>query len=545
MGYNGFVNKKYNHFYWIVICVRQSLAKIWLIGCVLLVVIPLLVIVASLGEFDAEIWAFLLDYQLPLLLKNTAILALLVAFGVVFLGVSLAWVTTMYRFPAQRLFASTMMLPLAMPAYVLAFTWIGLFEYTGIFGQFFREYFGLDVSIRHVVGLAFVMSLAFYPYVYLLAKNAFATMGGRAMEVGASLGLSPRRSFLKVAMPMARPFVMGGLWLCMMEVLADFGTVSVFGYETFSTAIYEAWFGFFSLETAKQLAFILVSFVLMLVVIEQLNRGRRRFYDAGKTHKHNPKTLVGYKKWLAFFYCALVLSLSFGVPLLQLLYWVLTGLDTVRWGELFWQTWHSLSVSLVAGILVGALSLSLVLCVSALSKQWAVLLKVATLGYAIPGVVLAVGVFVPVAWVDNHLIELFDLERFALLKGTLAVLFVAYVIRFLALGVSAVGAGAERIKKSNLESAYVLGKTPMQAFFLVYLPMIKGSLLVAVLLTFVDVMKEIPITLMMRPTGFDMLSARVYAFSSEGMYDKAAFASLIIVLVGLLPVLVFSKMEQK
>lgn len=525
---------------------KNAVAKGWLLGCVLLILIPLGVIVSSLGEFDAEIWAFLLDYQLPLLLKNTAVLALLVACGVVFLGVSLAWVTTMYRFPAQRFFAFAMMLPLAMPAYVLAFTWIGLFEYTGVLGQFFRENFGVDVSIRHVFGLAFVMSLAFYPYVYLLAKNAFATMGVRAMEVGSSLGLSPKFAFLKVALPMARPFVMGGLWLCMMEVLADFGTVSVFGYDTFSIAIYEAWFGFFSLETAKQLALILVSFVLIIVVFEQMSRGRRQFYELGKTHHHTQKVLTGYKKWLAFIYCALVLLLGFGVPLLQLLYWVLTSFDGVHWGELFWQTWHSVFVSVSAGVLVGMMALSLVLCIATLGTRWAkTLLKVTTLGYAIPGVVLAVGVFVPVAWVDNSIIELLSLERFAILKGTLFVLLVAYVIRFLALGVSAVEAGAERIKKSNMQAAYVLGKTPLQAFFLVYLPMIKGSLLVAVLLTFVDVMKEIPITLMMRPTGFDMLSARVYAFSSEGMYDKAAFASLVIVLVGLLPVIIFSKVGQK
>lgn len=526
--------------------VSKILAKGWLFLCVLLVLVPITVIIASVQEFDAEIWAFLLDYQLPILLKNTAILALSVAVGVVVLGVSTAWLTTMYRFPAQKWLAFAMMLPMAMPAYVLAFTWVGLFAYSGAIGEGLRQLGLPAIDIRNGAGLSVVMSLAFYPYVYLLAKSAFATMGGRAMEAGASLGLSPYQAFFKIALPMARPFIVGGLWLCMMEVLADFGTVSVFGYETFTTAIYEAWFGFFSLETAKQLALILISFVLILVVLEQASRGKRQFYEAGKASRYEPVALVGIKKYLASGYCLLIMTLAFFVPLGQLIVWVASSVDSVRWGELLGQTLRSLLMSTLSGLLVGVVALGLVLAKQTLKTRWATLgLKIATLGYAIPGTVLAVGIFVPIAWLDNWLIGTFSLSATAIFKGTLFVMLLAYLVRFLALGVQAVGAGADRIQAGYMESAYTLGKTPIQAVREVYVPMIKGSLWVAMLMTFVDVMKEIPITLMMRPTGFDMLSARIYAFTTEGLYDKAAFPALIVVLVGLLPVIGFAKIGKK
>lgn len=523
------------------------LARFWLLICTLLVVVPLTTIISALGNFDTEIWDFILDFYLFTLLKNTFLLGVATSIGVVVLGVSTAWLTTMYRFPCQRWLSFAMMLPMAVPAYVLAYTWIGLFDYTGVLGTFFRENFGLHINIRDgFAGVSTIMSLAFYPYVYLLAKNAFATMGGRAMEVGASLGLSPYRSFFSIAIPMSRPFIVGGLWLALMEVLADFGTVSVFNYETFTTAIYQTWFGFFSLETAKQLSLILISFVFLLVLFEQLNRGKRKFFEAGKASFYRPVALTGIKKYLACAYCLLIMTLAFFVPIGQLLFWAVSSFETVFWQELFWQSIRSLLTSLSAGVLVGFVALGLVLSAGQVkNKITLICMRIATMGYAIPGVVLAVGVFVPIAWFDNWLIDGLNLPYDSILKGTIAVMLLAFLIRFLALGVQAVQAGADRIKEGYMESAYVLGKSPWQAVKLAYIPMIWRSMLVAMLMTFVDVMKEIPITLMMRPSGFDMLSARVYAFTVEGMYDKAAFPSLIIILVGLIPVIWFSKMGQK
>ncbi|UOO81292.1 iron ABC transporter permease [Uruburuella testudinis] len=524
-------------------------ARMWLLLCIALVLVPLTVIMAALGDFDAEIWAFLLEFQLPELIKNTLLLAAGVGVGVAFLGTSAAWLTTMHEFPLRRFFFWAMMLPLAVPAYVLAFTQLGLFDYTGPINTWLRTHYGIEHAlpeVRNGFGLTAVMSLTFYPYVYLLARNAFAGMGQRALEAGASLGLSPGQAFFKVALPMARPWIAGGTVLALMETLADFGTVSVFGYDTFTTAIYQAWFDFFSLETAKQLAALLVTAVFVLLALEQLSRGRRRYHQAGKAQRQRRKPLSGRLKWLATAYCGLILAAAFFIPLLQLLWWAYDtwhdGFNTSLW----LQAWHSFAASLLAALLVAAAALLLALAKRADKSRFAaVAARIATLGYAIPGTVLAVGVFVPVAWLDNVLIESLHLPEgtTGILKGTLAVMLAAYLIRFLAVGYAAIEAGLERISPAQAEAARSLGCTGSGVLRRVYLPLLKGALGTAVLMAFVDMMKEMPITLMTRPYDWDTLAVRVYAFTAEGQYANAALPALLIVLTGLVPVILFSRSE--
>ena len=529
---------------------KLFLPRLWLMICITLVCIPIAVIVAALGEFDAEIWTFLLEFQLPLLLKNTFFLILGVGIGTAFLGTSCAWLTAMYDFPLRRFFFWAMMLPLAVPAYVLAFTQMGLFDYSGALNTWFREQYGIEQflpEIRHGFGLALVMSLTFYPYVYLLARNAFGSMGQRALEAGASLGLSPTRSFFKLALPMARPWIAGGVILALMEVLADFGTVSIFGYDTFTTAIYQAWFDFFSLETAKQLAALLITAVFILLALEQFSRGNRRFNQAGKAQQHRRKGLPNGVKWLATGYCCVILMLAFLIPVVQLAIWAWEtwqdGFNTTLW----LHAWHSFIASLLAAVLVATVALLLALAKRADKSRFAAIsARIATLGYAIPGTVLAVGVFVPVAWLDNILIDYLRLPEgtTGVFKGTLGVMLVAYLIRFLAVGYAAVEAGLERISPSQAEAARSLGCTGLGVLKRVYLPLLKGALGTAVLMAFVDMMKEMPITLMTRPYDWDTLAVRVYAFTMEGQYANAALPALLIVLTGLIPVILFSRTEQ-
>lgn len=530
---------------------RLSLARAWLGLCALLVIVPVAVIVSALGSFDKEIWAFLLDYQLPVLLKNTAILSLGVGVGVLVLGVSTAWLLAIYRFPLSNLLSWAMMLPLAVPAYVLAFVQLGMFEYASPISTYLRQSWGFEQGlpdIRNGFGLSMVMSFAFYPYVYLLAKNAFATMGRRALEVGASLGLSPWLAFFKIALPMSRPWIAGGLMLALMEVLADFGAVSIFGYETFTTAIYESWFGFFSLQTAKQLASLLMGFVFVLIVVEQLVRRGQRFEQTGRTQHTKPKDLVGLYGYLASLWCVFVLALAFIIPITQLVIWLYQTWQAVVWQEVFMQMWHSLSIALTAAVSVSVVAFLLALAGRTDKSTLAVVLaKIAVMGYAIPGTVLAVGVFVPVAYLDNILIDRFGLGEdgvTAIFKGTLGVMVLAYIVRFLALGSSALSSGIERIKSSYIDSAQALGFSGFRLIWQVYLPMLKGAIGVCLLMVFVDVMKEMPITLMMRPADFDMLAVRIHAFTMEGIYDKAALPALLIVLVGLVPVIAFSRLDE-
>lgn len=526
-------------------------SRFWLLICACLVIIPLAVIVSSLGSFNAEIWQFLLEYELPLLLKNTLLLIIGVGIGVTLLGTTSAWLTAMHRFPLQRFFSWAMMLPLAVPAYVLAFVQLGIFDYTGGISTYLRENWGFEhglPDVRNGFGLTLVMSLTLYPYVYLLAKNAFGSMGSRALEAGASMGLSAPKAFMKLALPMARPWIAGGMILALMEVLADFGAVSVFGYDTFTTAIYQAWFGFFSIDTAKQLASLLIALVFVFLLLEQLSRGGRRFETTGRAGHHRPITLHGYKKWLATTYCTAILCFAFILPVTQLIFWAMDIWATTNVSELITQIWHSVSISLMASVLVAVVALFIAISIRNDHSKFALAsAKISTLGYAIPGSVLAVGVFVPVAWLDNWLIATFDgfADTDAIFKGTIGVMLVAYLIRFLALGVQSVDAGMKRVKSAHIEAAASLGVTPFHTIRRVYLPLIKGSLGVTLLMVFVDTMKEMPITLMMRPFDWDTLSVRIYSFTSEGLYDKASLPALAIIVAGLIPVILFAKIDQK
>ncbi|WP_275667162.1 ABC transporter permease [Laribacter hongkongensis] len=515
-------------------------------GIALLTAIPLAVILSSLGQIDLSLWQHLGDIVLPILLANTAILLTGVGIGVLLLGVPLAWLTAVHDFPGRRFFSWALMLPLAMPAYVLAFAMVGLLDFTGPLQTWLRTLADGPVvfpPIRSTGGVIIVMSLSLYPYVYLLARNAFATQGRRALEAAASLGLSPWQGFWRVALPMARPWIIGGLSLALMETLADFGTVSVFNFDTFTTAIYKAWFSFFSLPAAAQLASLLVIGVFGLVWLEQRARGRRAYVQ--RQPAPLPRTpLHGKRAWLATTGAGLVLLLAFGVPFAQLLVWALSVMETDLDARYFGFVGNTLLLALLTAGLVTTLALLLAYAQrrdASLPTRLAV--RLATLGYAVPGTVLAVGVFVPVAWLDNQLLNHLPwlAGQTAIFKGTLAVMLLALAARFAAVGFSPVDSALARIPKSQEESARLLGMRGLPLLRRVYLPQLRGSLLTALLMVLVDTMKEMPITLMTRPFGWDTLAVRVFEMTSEGQWDRAALPSVAIVLTGLIPVLLLAR----
>ncbi|VEB42249.1 2-aminoethylphosphonate transport system permease PhnU [Chromobacterium violaceum] len=332
----------------------------------LLTLIPLAVIAMGLLEPDAEAWRHLAEYTLPELLRNTVVLLSGVGAGVLLLGVALAWLTAVHDFPGRRFFAWALMLPLAMPAYVMAFSQLGLFDFTGPFQTWLREAFGSSAwvpDIRSTPGVVMVLSLAFYPYVYLLARDAFAGMGRRALEVGQSLGLSPLAGFFKVALPMARPWIAGGLGLALMETLADFGTVAIFNFDAFTSAIYKAWFSLFSLSAAKQLASLLVLLVFVLLWLEQRARGQRGYVPAGRAAPLPRARLPGWRGWLASACCALVLLLAFALPFGQILVWAAEHAASELDADLLDSLKSSLALAAMAAALVPAIALLLVFAV--------------------------------------------------------------------------------------------------------------------------------------------------------------------------------------
>ena len=506
----------------------------------LLTLIPLLVVLSSFFNPQPEIWQHLSEYVLPRVLKNTAVLMLGVSVGVLLLGVSLAWLTSVCEFPGRRFFAWSLMLPLAMPAYVLAFVQVGLFDFTGPVQTLLREWTG-DSSwfprIRSTGGVILVLSLAFYPYVYLLARDAFLTQGKRAIEAAQMLGMSRRMAFFRVALPMARPWLIGGVLLVLMETLADFGTVSIFNYDTFTTAIYQSWFSLFNLPAASQLASILVLFVLALAVGEQWGRGRRRYAVRGGAAQRI--TLHGAGRYLAVFWCAAVLLIACVIPFIQLLVWVKMVWATDFDARYPWFILRSLAIGAMAALLVTGLGLVLVYVQRRYADtRW--LVRIATLGYAVPGTVLAVGVFIPVAWLDNLLIPVlayFGIVTTQVLKGTLVVMLLALAARFMAVAFQPAEAAMQRITRNQEDAARSLGLSSRQVLGRLHLPLLKSGLLTAMLIAFVDVMKEMPITLMTRPFGWDTLAVRVFEMTSEGMWERAALPSFFIVMLGLIPVI--------
>lgn len=498
----------------------------------------------ALGAFDAPAadMRHLFEHVVPGVLLNTVILVTGVTLLAGLLGTALAWLITSYDFPLRSVLSWALLLPMAIPAYVLAFVAIAGLDFSGPVQTWLRSVFGPELRlppIRSTGGVILVMSLALYPYVYLLARGAFATQGRRALEVAASLGLTPRQALLRVQLPMARPWIAGGMALVAMETLADFGTVAVFNYDTFTTAIWRAWSALYSIEAALQLAGLLVLLVAVALLFEQRARARQRHTALGGPVAPR-RRLTGWSAAAATAAPASVLLLALVLPGIALLGWASRhaahDLDAGWWAAVG----RSVALGLMAATLVCALALALAYSVRA--RPHGVMLglaRLATLGYALPGAVLAVGVFVPMAWLNG----LLEAAARALggdwpgyLQGSVAVLLMAYAVRFLAVGHAPIEANLGRITRGIDDGARLLGATGFDLARRVHLPLLRTGLFTAAALAFVDVMKEMPITLMTRPFGWDTLAVRVFELTSEGEWTRAALPALAIVLVGLLPV---------
>ncbi|NNN23045.1 MULTISPECIES: ABC transporter permease [Pseudomonas] len=509
-----------------------------------LVLLPISVLLLSWAEIDREIWSHLWETQMTRLLGNTLVLVAGVGVGVTVLGVSLAWLTSLCEFPGRRWLDWALMLPFAVPAYVLAFVFVGLLDFSGPVQTLLREWFGSGLRlprVRSTGGVITVLVLVFYPYVYLLARTAFLAQGRGLTEAARVLGLSPLAAFWRVALPMARPAIGAGLALAIMETLADFGTVSVFNFDTFTTAVYKTWYGFYSLSSATQLASLLLLFVMLVLLGERYSRGR------SGVPNERPRgaalyRLRGWKALAASAWCLLVFACAFVIPVLQLVVWVWQkgrfDLDERYWGLIL----HSLYLGGFAALITVAVALLLAFA-RRLSPTPAVrsAIGISNLGYALPGSVLAVAIMLAFSWLDNHaVIPLSSALGGAgkpLLLGSLGALLVAYLIRFMAVAYSPLEGALARIRPSLPEASRSLGVGGTGLFFRVYLPLLVPGALSAALLVFVDVLKEMPATLLMRPFGWDTLAVRVFEMTSEGEWARAALPALTLVLVGLFPVI--------
>lgn len=519
----------------------------------LLTAMPILAVFGYVFVPAPDVWQHLRDTVLSDYLLNTLLLMLGVGVGVLLLGLPAAWLNSMCRFPGQRLFEWALLLPLAMPAYIIAYTYTGMLDFSGSVQTLLRDLTGWKYgdyyfpNVRSLGGAITMLSLVLFPYVYLLARAAFLEQSICVLEVSRTLGANQWQSFFRVALPLARPAIITGLSLALMETLADFGTVQYFGVSTFTTGIFRTWFGLGNHAAASQLAALLMSFVFILIVLERWSRSRARYHHTSSKYSRIPKyTLRGGIAWLAFAACALPLLLGFVIPVGQLLYWSITVAQQGFDSGFFELVWNSLMLAALAAVF--ALLLALILGYGKRLNNNTltdVSMRVAAMGYAIPGTVIAIGVLIPFAWADTHINALtrhwFNTNVGLLLSGTLFTLLFAYNVRFLAVSLQTVEAGLGKIKPTVDNAGRSLGLSAFGVLRKLHFPLMKGTLLTALLLVFVDVLKELPATLILRPFNFNTLAVRAYELASDERLADAGLPSLMIVVAGIIPVVILSR----
>lgn len=518
-----------------------------------LLALPVLVVFGYVFSPTAEVWAHLADTVLADYVSNSLLLMIGVAIGVLGLGVSTAWLTSVCHFPGRRVFEWALLLPMAVPAYIIAYTYTGMLDFAGPVQTQLRAWFDWSYGdywfpeIRSLGGAVVMLSLVLYPYVYLLARAAFLEQSVCVLDVSRTLGAGPWRSFFMVALPLARPAIVTGLSLALMETLADYGTVQYFGVSTFTTGIFRIWFGLGDSAAAAQLAALLMLFVFSLMLLERWSRQQARYHHSSSRYKALPRyPLRGWRQAAAVTACLLPVALGFLLPGAQLLQWTVATAGHMLNAEFMALAFNSLKLAGLTSFLVLALALFL-----AYGKRLypapviAFSVRVAGMGYAIPGAVIAVGVMLPFAWLDNTLDAWMrhhvGISTGLLLSGTLVALIFAYAVRFLAVSLNAVEGGLGRIRPSMDDAARSLGFTPGQVLGRVHLPLMRGTLLTALLLVFVDVLKELPATLILRPFNFNTLAVRAFELASDERLADAASAALAIVLVGIIPVILLSR----
>ncbi len=504
--------------------------------------------VAALGG-DLATWHGLMGSVLPGYAANTLLLAALVALGAAAVGTGAAWLVSMHRFPGARLLEVLLVLPLAFPAYVLAYAYTDLLSHPGpvqtglraLTGWGPRDYWFPE--IRSLPGAAVMLTCVLYPYVYLLARTAFGQQSAHAYLAARTLGQGPWRALWRVALPMARPAIAGGVLLAVMETIADYGTVAHFGVRTFSTGIYQAWFSMSDRAAAAQLAFVLLLFALLLAFVERVQRGQARVHmRSTRQGAHVREPLQGAAGWAATAACALPVLVGFALPVAVL------GTMAAGSGQSLLDTRYlgfvrnSLTLAGIAALVTVAGAVVVGFRARLLPGRGSrALLLAAGLGYAVPGGVIAVGLMVPFAGLDNAL-DGFARARFGvstglLFTGSIWLLVLAYLARFMAVALNTLDAGYATVSPRMDAVARTLGRTPPRVLGSVHLPILRGSVLTALLLVFVDVMKELPATMIMRPFDFDTLAVQAHRLASDERLDQAAVPSLVIVALGLLPVI--------
>ena len=515
--------------------------------------LPMVAVLIAALSGGTETVCHLMETVLGEYTRTTMLLVLMVSVGTFVIGVGTAWLVTMTRFPGVRILEIALVLPLAFPAYVLAYAYTNLLDHPGIVQTTLRDITGWGPrdywfpDIRSLGGAAQMLTLVLYPYVYLLARAAFLQQSGTTFLAARALGSSAWAAFFKVSLPLARPAIAGGVLLAVMETIADFGTVAYFGVQTFATGIYTSWFSLFDRVGAAQLALCLLSFALLLAMLERVQRGRARYHDpARRAQAMPPAELKGWQAGFAMFACGVPVLFGALLPIFVLFSMGLGSEQNLLSPRYLSFIRNSVTLAGIAAVVTVTAAVAIGffqrLRPSRLSRGAG---YVARLGYAVPGGVIAVGLLVPFAAFDNALDawmrDTFDVSTGLLITGSIWLLIAAYLVRFLAAALGAYEGGQAMVHQNMDAAARSLGQTPIGTLRRVHLPILAPSLLTALLIVFVDVMKELPATLIMRPFNFDTLAVQAYRLASDERLNGAAVPSLVIVAMGLLPVILICR----
>lgn len=525
----------------------------WVVICgigAIIALLPSLYILTGLWGKPNENWDHIKSYMLFNYAGESFYLVAGTVVFTVLIGVALAWLTSAYEFPLRRFFSFAFVMPLAIPPYIAAYTYGNMLSYTGTIQTFMRNTLGWSVDQRYfdimsMKGAIFIFTMTLFPYVYLITKSFLQKHSASYIENARLLGQRPIAVFFKIVLPLSQGAIVGGASLVAFEVLNDYGVSKHYGLQTFTAAIFKTWFGMYDIDSAIRLAALLMSFIIGIFIIERLLRGRKR-YNASATRSMplQRRKLGGYHSSMAILFCSLIALLSFFIPVLQLTVWATWTFADV-WNEKFVRMiGNTLLVSFVSVVLL----MILAVVAANVNRTWRsgitlVMSKLLSMGYSLPGAVLSIGVLAVFLSVDKRLAGVYEAFGWGtnklVLSMSLLMLVFAYMIRFLAVGFNAVDSGYDKIGTRYSEASRLLGYGMTNTFFRVELPLIKASVLAGFILAFLEVVKELPLTLLLRPFNFDTLATKAYQYASDEQIHQASIPSLMIIALGLLSVCIY------
>lgn len=518
---------------------------------ILFISTPIFLIIFNISGPMNEIMEHIINNLLKTYIKNTLIISLGTVLITIFLGVSLAYFISFYEFRGRKFFSLALILPLAIPDYIGAHVYANIFSYSGYIPTLLRERYGImyNLDIMNNYGAIFVFAMCFYPYVYIVVKSFLSKQSNSIIEVSKSLGKSNKEIFFKVLLPLSRGAIVGGSTLVVLEVLNAYGLPNYFGIHTFSTGIFRAWFSFKDLSSAVKMAAMLLVCTYLVIIIEKLFRRGKNYSYSNTKIKYVKRVQVSKKnEWFLGFYCFSVLTVSFIIPILQLLYWAKFTYKSVLNRGFYALIGNSVLITLIATFLI--IAISVIIANTARftrGKSGMLLSKLATMGYAVPGAVIAIGMLMFFIAVDKMLVPIYQalgIENTLVLTLGFPLLISAYIVRFLSISFNTVENGFEKIGLKFHEASRSFGNGVTKTFFKVDLPMMRGSLIGAGILVFVEIIKELPLTLLLRPFNFETLATIIKKYAEDEMLPEASIPSLILVVVCIVLLMIFNRINK-